>query len=218
MDAKALLDEKALEAAGADLEGRTFGQDPRERSGARNIGNRPGPGPTSPTDASRVATKPSNVHLRTPPATHRVDSLVHKAAASKTAGKVSETIGKARNFLATKGERIGAKARSAATRAGMTVRAHPGKSMAAAGAAGGAAGFMAGRHKGKKKEASSRLSLADFIELQATAGEAGMKLASRAYGDQEILARTIQLRESQSVGMKLACGMFKAAAAETATE
>ena len=270
MDVKALLDEKALEAAGAELSGRTFGQDPRERSGARNLSNRPGPGPVSPTDPSRVATKPSNIALRTGPATHRSDTLVGKTAGrygsaggmpksllswreravegakevgehvsrnrgkyiaggaagagggaagyaagrkhKKTAGRYGSAGGMPKSLLswrerASEGVREGAEA----VRGHLTK--HKGRYIAggAAGAGGGAAGYAAGR---KHKVKAASLSLAQFIDLQGN--EAGIKMASQAYGDGEVLARTIQLREAQSVGMKLACGMFSAAAAENA--
>jgi len=268
MDAKAILDEKALEAAGGELEGRTF-QDPRERSGARNLSNRPGPGPVSPTDPTRTATKPSNVHLRTGPATHRPDTLV-----GKTAGRYGSAGGMPKSLLSWRERAV-----EGAKQVGEHVSRNKGNYIAggAAGAAAGGAGYAAGRkhkktagrygsvggmpksllswreravegaregaqvvrghlskHKGKyiaggasaagaggagyaagrKHKKAASLSLAQFLEVSNTEG--GIKLAAQAFGQDEVIARTIQAREFQSVGMKIACGMFAAAAANQA--
>lgn len=237
MDAKALLDEKALEAAGGELEGRTF-QDPRERSGARNLNTKAGPGPVSPTDASRVATKPSNVHLRTGPATHRPDSLAKSAgikdiaskalakgraaasAVGRGAVKKTEETGRqiwTRGAKAWSGK--GGKVKRTLGRAAMTVgrgiEKHPRTAMGVAGgaAAAGAGGAAYAVHRHRKHKKAASLSLSQFLDVQA-AGDSGIKLATQAYGQEEVLARTIQAREAQSTGMKIACGMFAAAAAQ----
>jgi hypothetical protein len=192
MDNRAVLHEKALEAAGRQLEANTW-QDPREAltsqatagAGAQNV---------APSDAGR------NVR----------ETKTNLPESPKTAGAIGKAVETAKKTYRGFGAHIKTKGMGKVEKgvrtAYRTAKKHPGVAAGAAGAAAAAGGGTALALKGRSKKAS----LADYWDICNR--EDGEKIAAETLSPADAQALDAQALTGMFMGRAAALGQIKEAA------
>lgn len=208
MDAKAILHTKGMEAAGIELEGRTW-DDPREAANARNLGVAAGGTPKHPIDGSRHNTNPTNRNLPRPVhVTKAAAEVIEKIAAKRKAKAAPGRVAKAKKAVGKAAKSVGEKSKGAWASAKKLVKKHP-YAAAGAGAALLAGGAYAG-HRASKKEASE-YTLADHWTL-IEQGPDAVKYASENVAPEAYLPVQKLAGQAYLMGVNLGIGMLKEAA------
>lgn len=206
-DVRAILKEKAEEAAGAELAGRTW-DDPREVTGARGMATSPGRPQTFPTRSPEMQARVVNELPKGAPTQFMGTKM--GGFLGKMKGKATSMAGKARSGAANLAGKAKVKGRAAADTAAVHVRKHSKKYLAGGVAAGAAGGYAAGR---RKKHAS----FAEYMTLIAQ-GEEGVKVASENIPAHEVAEHEIDRLTQLYTGVKLAGGTLHEAAAHAASK